>query len=282
MSEQQYDHGFSHEEIAYGAFCIYDEEKRKGKCSGQDSNWFAAIDRLAKIRARANTASAGPKVCYMCDRPKTSVEHVPPRCFFPEQKDLPRGVDYRKSLITVPSCDVHNSDKSKDDVYLLAVIAAYYENNQPSKDHYGAKILRALQKSTGFAHCVLAGSERVSFGGDITTALRVDTKRFLRGLTNIAYGLYFHNYGSRCPHPVQVHTPTLHGDDKKPRQDVLALIDSVRPLLACVLLQGENPDIFQYQIFQVPGNPVTLIRMLFYQGAEVLAISAPELEEIVV
>jgi hypothetical protein len=89
--------------------------------------------------------------------------------------------------ITVPSCDVHNADKSKDDVYLLALIAAYYANNQPSKDHYGTKILRALKKSTGFAHCVLTGSESVSFGSQTTTAIKVDTKRFLRGLTSIAY-----------------------------------------------------------------------------------------------
>lgn len=275
----QHDHDFTYEEIAYGAFCIYQEEQRKGKYSGQDAHWFMAIDRLKKIRARAK-APSGPKVCYMCDSLPTSVEHVPPRCFFPEQKDLPGGVNYRKGLITVPSCEVHNSDKSKDDVYLLAVIAAYYDNNQPSKDHYGAKILRALQKSTGFAHCVLAGSEKVSFGGEMTTALRVDTRRFLRGLTNIAYGLYFHTFGQKCPHPVQVHTPALHGDDKAPRADVIALVGSLRPLLAATPLQGENPDIFQYQITQVPHTQMTLTRMLFYQGVEVLAISAPGLEEV--
>ena len=31
------DHGFSHEELAYGAFCIYEEEQRQGKYSGQDA-----------------------------------------------------------------------------------------------------------------------------------------------------------------------------------------------------------------------------------------------------
>src|SRR5579864_8740399 len=265
----QYDHDFSHEEIAYGAFCIYKEEQRQHKYSGKDAHWFMAIDRLKKIRARAKAAPAGLKSCYMCDSPPTSVEHVPPKCFFPEQKDLPSGVDYRKSLITVPSCDVHNSDKSKDDVYLLAVIAAYYDNNQPSKDHYGAKILRALQKSSGFAHCILAGSEKVSFGGELTTALRVDTKRFLRGLTNIAYGLYFHTYGSKCPHPIQVHTPALHGDNQQPRQAVIELVESLRQLLTSTALQGANPDIFQYQITKVPHTPMTFIRMLFYQGVEV-------------
>ena len=60
-----------------------------------------------------------PATCYMCTSAATSVEHVPPRCLFPEQKDLPIGVDLRKQLITVPSCDIHNSRKSKDDEYLF-------------------------------------------------------------------------------------------------------------------------------------------------------------------
>ena len=51
MGEQEYDHGFSHEEIAYGAFCIYEEEQRTAKYSGQESHWHMAIDRLKAIRA---------------------------------------------------------------------------------------------------------------------------------------------------------------------------------------------------------------------------------------
>jgi hypothetical protein len=45
-------HGFTHDEIAYGAFCIYEEEKRKVIYSGQDAHWFMAIDRLTRIRAK--------------------------------------------------------------------------------------------------------------------------------------------------------------------------------------------------------------------------------------
>lgn len=51
--------------------------------------------------------------CYMCDLSATSVEHVPPKCMFPEFKDA--KVDLRRKLITVPSCDDHNAKKSRDD-----------------------------------------------------------------------------------------------------------------------------------------------------------------------
>src|SRR5207249_7535044 len=56
--------------------------------------------------------------CYMCDRQATSHEHVPPKCIFPERKDTD-GQDLRAQLITVPSCDIHNSKKSKDDESLM-------------------------------------------------------------------------------------------------------------------------------------------------------------------
>lgn len=49
--------------------------------------------------------------CYMCEKPATSVEHIPPKCLFPEQKDLPGGADLRKQLLTVPACDEHNLKK---------------------------------------------------------------------------------------------------------------------------------------------------------------------------
>jgi len=84
------------------------------------------------------------KSCYMCNKAGTTKEHVPPKCFFPEKKDIRPEEDYRKNLITAPSCQEHNSGKSDDDSYLLAVIAAHYQNNPLSERHYSKKIKRAL------------------------------------------------------------------------------------------------------------------------------------------
>lgn len=52
--------------------------------------------------------------CYACENEATSVEHTPPKCIFPQLKDFPHK-NLRRNLITVPSCDRHNSAKSKDD-----------------------------------------------------------------------------------------------------------------------------------------------------------------------
>jgi hypothetical protein len=42
---------FTHEEISYGAFCIDEEEKMKGRHNHPDVNWFKAKDRLSLVRS---------------------------------------------------------------------------------------------------------------------------------------------------------------------------------------------------------------------------------------
>jgi hypothetical protein len=60
----------------------------------------------------------------MCESPATSREHVPPRCLFPDDPT------FRKDLIKVPSCDVHNLRKSKDDELLRHILASAPGNNE--------------------------------------------------------------------------------------------------------------------------------------------------------
>src|ERR1700689_4236746 len=84
--------------------------------------------------------------CYMCDVAATSREHVPAACFFPEQKDLPAGVDLRRNLFTVPSCDVHNSHKSEDDQYLWLVMMAVRGLNETGELMASTKGLRSINE----------------------------------------------------------------------------------------------------------------------------------------
>ena len=58
---------------------------------------------------------AKEKFCYFCGGKATTKEHFPPKIFFPE------GVARK----TVPSCQEHNNDKSKDDTYIFTCIALY-------------------------------------------------------------------------------------------------------------------------------------------------------------
>src|ERR1700733_6530786 len=86
------------------------------------------------------------KNCYYCGRPATSREHVPPECIFPEKKDS-SGKDYRKNLITVPSCDEHNLHKSKDDEFLMANVTPVVGNNGAGFVQTRTKLRRAFDRS---------------------------------------------------------------------------------------------------------------------------------------
>ena len=80
----------------------------------------------------------------MCSEPATSREHVPPSCFFPEKNE------FRKNLITVPSCDKHNLVKSGDDEYLFAVISSHLESNQIARDQF-KKTIKAINRRSWYS-----------------------------------------------------------------------------------------------------------------------------------
>src|SRR5260370_40046824 len=84
--------------------------------------------------------------CYACDEKKASREHVPPLCFFPEEKDIDGQSIYRKELIRVPSCDVHNARKSDDDLYAAFHLASTIRGNHCAELVRDGVIARNLEK----------------------------------------------------------------------------------------------------------------------------------------
>ena len=83
--------------------------------------------------------------CYFCGEPATSKEHVPPKCIFPEKKDS-LGYDFRRELITVPSCDEHNTVKADDDEFLFLCLAGNVSANVVGQLQRWKKIERAREK----------------------------------------------------------------------------------------------------------------------------------------
>lgn len=85
-------------------------------------------------------------ICYHCGQIATSDEHCPPKTLFPKLKDSPDGQDYRKNLLTVRSCDTHNTEKSKEDEYLLYVLVMCLPSNEVAKNQYLTKVKRAIDR----------------------------------------------------------------------------------------------------------------------------------------
>lgn len=219
------------------------------------------------------------KSCYMCDAPATTSEHAPPRCFFPEPKDVNDGTDYRKNLITVPSCDAHNTATAMDDEYAMVVVAAHFENNAVAGNQYATKILRALQRKASLVKAVFVDARKVSVGGRSSYAFRLDDDRFERVMEKVARAVHFHETGEKWTDPIRIHATGVRRDDMSQDEAMPILAAIGKEIVTGLPARGENPTVFRYQLSHRDAAGFRLLRMEFYEGLEVFALSGPQITD---
>ena len=226
------------------------------------------------------------ETCYWCGAPETSREHVPPRCIFPEAKDTADGVGFRENPITVPSCETHNVAKSKDDEYLLCMLALGIQNNPVGNNQALTKVMRALKRAPRFANLVLGQNQSVLVE-DIATgkveksvAVEIDDARIDNALEHIARAIYFHHYRrpwSGSVKSVSEFTMNLNTPNAVERN---AQFEQLRvgadDIFAKADKHGATPEVFYYQIIEDPGNKEQLlVRLSFYEGTRVTVFMRP-------
>lgn len=217
--------------------------------------------------------------CYMCDAIATSVEHVPPRCLFPEQKDLPEGEDLRKQLITVPSCDVHNSSKSQDDEYLLYALSMNIPSNKTGFNHFSTKVLRAIKRRSSVIEMLV--EERLSVKvedtetGEIreTLAIQIDQRRLENAFEMIGYALYFHHFGDRWKGSVAAYPNFLLSLTESNAHELNRSVEMMSVLSEEFFVNepvyGVNKDVFTYQVAAGQEAVKTIMLLRFYEGSKV-------------
>lgn len=215
--------------------------------------------------------------CYRCEAEATTVEHVPPRCLFPERKDVP-CLDLKKNLITVPSCRLHNCDKSGDDQYLLCLLAAMLENNVTAQRQFETKIVRSLKRDHRLTKSFLREPIPVQINQEKTAAVKVDVTRARSALQSIAYGLYFYTYKEKWAGKIKIVLCGLFKREgnyfyRHPREEEMK--ELVEAFFSNEPRVGENQEIFFFQIYRDVEVGALVIRMVFYGGFEVMALSGP-------
>lgn len=247
----------------------------------------AATQDLSVLQAHCTSHT-----CYACDSLPTSVEHVPPKCLFPETKHLPVGEDLRKSLITVPACDEHNTAKSSDDEYLRLAIVVNAANNTVAHGHFKTKVLRGIERRPALMNRMLAEQVAVYIQDTATgstgqsCAVPVDLARIQNCLVLMGRALYFHHFSKHWNGTVQAIPHFCIGldDADKANNELSRTLDSmVDQLLVESVDHGENPQVFSYRYGESPdqGCPVVM-KLSFYEGSKVTLIFrdavAPESE----
>lgn len=218
--------------------------------------------------------------CYMCEREATSREHVPPKCLFPENKDLPKGFNFRKSLITVPSCDKHNSNKSLDDEYLMFVLASTFQGNNHKQRYFETKVMRAISRKphvfVGFLKELTPVYLRRPDGKVKESAcFKVDLERFDRAAQHMACGIFFKHYKRKWMGEFKVLTNAFMDMTSRNAPDVNALIQEVSNKIeqsfSGLVSLGENDEVFSYKILS-GKNDRHAVHMNFYEGVQITVL----------
>jgi len=220
------------------------------------------------------------ETCYMCSERSTSREHIPPKCIFPEKKDLLKGYNFRKDLITVPSCDVHNSHKSKDDEYIMFCLASAMQGNEHKNRHFESKIMRAAERRPHVYASFLSNLTPVLIKdehGNVeeSAAFSVNLKRLDNAFSNIARGIFFHRFGEKWLLGTKVISNALmdvtSNNAPKVNEETQSLVNRITTFFEPFTKFGANSEIFFYRIFSNDeGNHV--IEMTFYEKHVVIVL----------
>jgi len=217
----------------------------------------------------------GTKKCYRCEKEATSREHVPPLCLFPATKDT-KGINFRKELITVPSCDVHNSKKSDDDEFLMLSLSGLMKNNPVGTFHQLTKANRALKrKNKDFLEKQILRNHKIRKVKTTDGKFRIvsygepNVERLANCLEHIAYGLYYAEFEKQFDGELKMVLEFIeYNDDNmqtmkhflKKRFEVEKDLDKE--------IKGENPLVFCYQFHEPDNHGLIGMRMVFYGTAE--------------
>lgn len=228
---------------------------------------------------RVKSKGLKQETCYMCDEVATTKEHVPPKCLFPEAKDLEdKAKNYRVGLITVPSCPKHNNDKSSDDEYLLNVLSMNILSNDVGIRLYLTKIQRAWQRKPALHRAWAENMEptnvpqRLGMATETAGSITVDRSRLEMVFEQCAKGLFYHEYGRKFAGTLDVYPMFLFSENEDKSSKIIDLNKILFEAYSLVGFKGENPQIFSYSFLSLGDTEKDryVLRMVFYQNLTVM------------
>ena len=216
------------------------------------------------------------EVCYWCGRPATSREHVPPKCLFPEEKDICDiyQQSFRKNLMTVPSCEEHNLEKSSDDEYLMACLGARVGNNAIAYIHTMTKLSRTFNHHPNILTGIKDSHIEIEKHVYPVKIVTVDTKRLVHSFESIARALYYYEFGNCYKSDCKIISKLFFNPEDKASNNYLfkscELIENEQPSWG-THVKGDNPKIFTYQFSPVDGFGSQTLALTFYERTKVYA-----------
>lgn len=215
--------------------------------------------------------------CYWCGKQATSKEHIPPKCLFPEHKDI--NDFFRKDLITVPSCDKHNNKKSGDDEILMACLASTVGANDLAYSHTKTKLRRAyLRNNHLFKSNFKELNDKINIDKNSPVSIvEIDNLKIIKSFESIARGLYFYEHKERCTGRCSI-VPTFLKYLYDPQ--IAHYINLTKLVVGNEYFKwekkGANPKVFEYQFGPIDQYKLRPMVMTFYETLKVYVAYIPE------
>jgi hypothetical protein len=217
-------------------------------------------------------------ICYWCGKEATSMEHVPPKCLFPEEKDINEILNksYRDNLIRVPSCDEHNIRKSNLDEYLMVNLSGKVGNNLEGYVHTATKVARSRKRNPKLINVDKEEVLTVQNSEYPVLWVNVETEKLFYSFESIARALYFYEHDNIFSGTCFVVTELFnHPNDPEWTEFNIRscqLIGHEKRFWKSEV-KGSNPDIFTYQFSDIDNFKTTqTLALNFYGGICVYAI----------
>lgn len=216
-------------------------------------------------------------ICYWCGKTAVSMEHVPPKCIFPEDKDIKDFYNdsYRKNLIKVPSCDTHNIEKSSLDEYLMATLTAKVGNNGLAYIQTKTKINRTLLRNKKLLKGRNNGLLKIGDKKFPISMVEIDNMKLVYAFEAIARGLYFHENNETYKGAIRVVSEIFNNEDYKEAMNftnkAINLIENEAINWKTKTLGG-NLKVFTYQFSPVDGFNCQTLKLCFFESIKVYVI----------
>ena len=177
----------------------------------------------------------------------------------------------------MPSCEAHNTMKSREDEYLLYVLVMSLTSNEVAKSQFLTKVWRAIERRPKLLERLMLTTREVTVHDKVndtwhdTIAIQPEEQRLVGIFTCIAKAIYFHERATQWPGKISVlHEFMLSFEDLAQNERQRAIEQELNAVLRDVPCKGEYPDVFCYQFVEMESMP--FVRLHFFGSTRVSAV----------
>lgn len=196
--------------------------------------------------------------CYCCNKDAISREHIPPKCIFTDPRP--------SNMITIPSCDKHNLEKSKDDEYFRwFIVTTCAEFSSEAVQLLKGKVIRGLRRSPALLNMIMQGAIKdidiYSKGGiwlERRPGFKYNKNRISRIIKLLCKGLYYYHFHKQI---INIHKFALEFNPDLEKN----AIDEITNLKLYNIGKG---DVFSYRYYRknIYGKDACLWFLFFYDS----------------